>query len=396
MSKKTLEEVCALIVDCKNRTPPEAPPGKGVAYAIGTPHIVDGRISLDLARPVTEETFATWTSRAVPKPDDIILTREAPVGRVARIEGNMRVCLGQRTMLLRPDNKKVHHRFLEFLLKSSEVQNLLRAQASGSTVPHLRVSQVRELELPSLPSIREQQAIAAALGALDDKITANERITRTSSELATSQFILHTADADKVPLSKISTPILGGTPDRKNPEYWGGEVPWASAKDVAGSTGGIILDTEEKITLAAAEKTRAKPVPEGSVILTARGTVGAVARVTRDTALNQSCYAFTPGETPRSVLYETVLVAAQESLNVSHGTVFSTLNMKSFEHLLVPAMDKPQASSIEEAIRPLHNSAESALREARVLAELRDTLLPQLMSGKLRVKDAERIVEDNV
>ncbi|MEU2974023.1 restriction endonuclease subunit S [Nocardiopsis alba] len=399
MSKTTLEEICALIVDCKNRTPPEAPPGEGVAYAIGTPHIVDGRISINLARPVTEETFATWTSRAVPEEDDIILTREAPVGRVARVEKGMRVCLGQRTMLIRTDKDKANHRFLEFLLKSSEVQNSLHAYASGSTVPHLRVGQVRELEIPPLPQIHEQEAIAVTLGALDDKIAANERIAATAIELADARFSREATEIDfgNETFSSVAQVAGGGTPKTKEEEYWGGDIAWTTPTDVTALNSPYLFETSRRITPLGLENCASQIYPANSIFMTSRATIGAFAMPQFPAAVNQGfIVVLPPTEDLRWWLFHEMRSRVDEMRSLANGSTFLELSRKNFKAMPIRMPETEALQRFSATVGPLHRRACKAAAESRTLAELRDTLLPQLMSGKLRVKDAEKIVEDNV
>src|SRR5690606_16903207 len=108
----TLADVCLQITDCEHKTAPAAPRGTEYGYSVGTPCIKNGRLLLDAAKRVDRATYEKWTARAVPQKDDIILTREAPVGESALLDGNSRVCLGQRTVLLRPDPLKIDPRFL--------------------------------------------------------------------------------------------------------------------------------------------------------------------------------------------------------------------------------------------------------------------------------------------
>ncbi|WP_151771526.1 restriction endonuclease subunit S [Streptomyces abyssomicinicus] len=397
MSHLLLEDLCELIVDCKNRTPPEAQPGASVAgFAIGTPNIIDGRIRISEAKPVDQETFDTWTSRAIPREGDIVLTREAPVGRVGRVEAGMDICLGQRTMLLRPSTVRSDSRFLHYLLLSPVVQDLLHGHASGSTVAHLRVAQVRELKLPEVPDVFTQRQIGAVLGALDDKIAVNQRIASTADQLADAVFDRTVRSVGSRPMVEIVEPVLGGTPDRKVEEFWGGDLPWASVKDVANSVAGALVVTEECITTLGEQSSRAKRMPAGAVILTARGTIGLVARLTISAAFNQSCYAFVPGEIPPAVLFHLIRLASTRMMGLAHGTVFSTVNMKTFQHVAVPDIPRELLHSLEVELSPLHGLIEANLKESLTLSTLRDTLLPQLMSGRLRVKDAEKIVEDHV
>lgn len=112
-------------------------------------------------------------------------------------------------------------------------------------------------------------------------------------------------------------------------------------------------------------------------------------------AVNQSCYAFEPGSVPSSVLFHLVRSASESMLGMAHGTVFSTVNMKTFDHVDIPDPRGDGLERLNEELLPIHQLIESRLRESRTLATLRDILLPQLMSGRLRVKDAEKIVEDH-
>lgn len=297
-------------------------------------------------------------------------------------------------MLLRPNERRADSRFLHYFLLSPHIQGLLHAQASGSTVAHLRVGQVRDLRIPRVPEVAEQHRIGAVLGALDDKIVVNERIATTADSMCDLIFQSRAQQHTSVPMSQLLQPILGGTPDRKNESYWGGIIPWASAKDVVNATVGVVTSTEEYITEAATQNSRAKTMRPGSVVLTARGTVGAVARLAVPSAINQSCYAFEPGRVPAAVLFHMVRSASESMLGMAHGTVFSTVNMKTFDHVEIPDLPADVLETLNGDLASLHQLIVSHLRESRQLVTLRDTLLPQLMSGRLRVKDAEKIVED--
>lgn len=262
---------------------------------------------------------------------------------------------------------------------------------SGSVQPMLNRNYIAKVPV-AVPPLAEQRAIAEVLGALDDKIAANSMKASTAEQLAGVLFDKVSVDLNKIPVSQVLTPILGGTPNRKNPEFWGGQVHWASAKDVTSAPHSVVADTEEKITRMATEQTKAKPLPIGGVIVTARGTVGAVARLALPTSFNQSCYGFSPSELPPGLLYFSILRAAQRAKSLSHGSVFDTITMKSFDHLFIPDFGE-SAEKMEHQIAPLLETVDSSIKENKTLVSMRDALLPQLMSGKLRVRDAEAVVE---
>ena len=166
------------------------------------------------------------------------------------------------------------------------------------------------------------------------------------------------------------------------------------ARDVTGAPFGVVVDTQDRITELATAQTKAMPLPIGSVILTARGTVGAGARLGTPSSLNQSCYGFAPGRLPAGALYFSVLRATERAKEFAHGSVFDTITMRTFDHLEIGDMASDEWRAIEAQIEPLLASITQVVMENQQLSATRDALLPQLMFGKLRVKDAERIAEE--
>jgi type I restriction enzyme S subunit len=169
----TLGGLCEAIVDCEHKT---APPGDGYALSVGTRAMKNGRLLTDACKPVSQATYEAWTRRMRPKVGDLILAREAPVGQVVLVPENQRLCLGQRTVLIRPDGTKVHPRFLHYWLLGPDAQGTMAAQAGGATVAHLNVEDIRALDVSRLPiDVHLQNFAAAALGTLDDLIENNRR-----------------------------------------------------------------------------------------------------------------------------------------------------------------------------------------------------------------------------
>jgi len=181
----TLGDICELIVDSEHKTPPYEEDGH---LYIRTPNIGKGRLKLDDAKYVSDESYEEWTQRAVPQAGDLVLAREAPVGNVIMIPENQSVCLGQRTVLLRPDEERVVPRYLMYLLLGHEMQGLIQSLSTGSTVAHLNMSDIRSLSLPELPPLPVQRRIAGILGAYDDLIANNRRRIELLEEMATAIF----------------------------------------------------------------------------------------------------------------------------------------------------------------------------------------------------------------
>ena len=156
-------------------------------------------------------------------------------------------------------------------------------------------------------------------------------------------------DSPLVPISKIADIVLGGTPKRSEKAYWRGEIKWASAKDITSVNTRYIYNTEERITEIGLEESNTKLLPKDTIVITARGTVGAMAMLSEDMAFNQSCYGLISKDGVNSIyLYYALKASLSKISSVSYGTVFDTITMKSFDSIEIPV------PSIEEQKRIAH------------------------------------------
>jgi len=180
-----LGDLSELIVDCEHKTAPTQETGYP---SIRTPNIGRGYLILDGVNRVSEETYQLWTKRAVPQAGDIIMAREAPVGNAAMVPEGLKPCLGQRTLLIRPNRSKVFPAFLNYLLNGPEIQGVIHAKTNGATVAHLNMKDVRALPIPELPPLSNQRRIANILSAYDELIENNQRRIRILEDMARSLY----------------------------------------------------------------------------------------------------------------------------------------------------------------------------------------------------------------
>lgn len=157
---------CSEVIDCPHSTPHFQDEGVLVAR---TMHIKDGLFLESLASYVSEHQYRERITRLEPQPGDLVFTREAPVGEAFVVPLGMRICLGQRVMLLRPKEGKLEAAYLLAQIYSGSVKDRISTLTSGTTNPHLNVSEVKEFEIP-LPPIVEQQIIASRLCELDSRL----------------------------------------------------------------------------------------------------------------------------------------------------------------------------------------------------------------------------------
>lgn len=168
----TLQDVCELIVDCPHTSAKDEGEGHPL---IRTPNVGCGRLVLTNVYRVSQDVYEKRVSRAVPRRGDLILAREAPAGNVAIIPSGIEVCLGQRTMLLRPDSSFVVPEYLNYYLNAPEQRDRMLRLANGATVSHINVADIRNMPV-QLPSRVEQSKVAELLSIFDDKIKLNDQL----------------------------------------------------------------------------------------------------------------------------------------------------------------------------------------------------------------------------
>ena len=175
-----LSDVCEFIVDCPHSTAPDE--GKGYPL-IRTPNVGKGRLDLNGVHRVSESVYKQRIQRGAPRANDLIFAREAPAGNVALVQENQTVCLGQRTVLIRPNVQKVNPQYLVYYLLSPKPQYELLGTANGATVAHVNLPSIRNLKI-ELPEKSVQDKIGTILVTYDDLIENNQKQIKLLEEAA--------------------------------------------------------------------------------------------------------------------------------------------------------------------------------------------------------------------
>lgn len=217
----SLLQISQAVVDCHNKTAPYVNEG---IHLIRTTDIRNGRMDLSSTRQISEETYAYWARRMPPKSGDIFFTREAPMGEAAIVPDDEKVCLGQRSMLIRLFPNLFSNRFLLYVIQSPSFQTRMIEAAIGMTVKHLRVGGVEDLVVP-VPPKAEQDQIVAIVDALfsmcdrySDLLARKQRCATNLAGSAVSSLtgiaIEQEEESMKAPQTELIAPLrLGTAPD---------------------------------------------------------------------------------------------------------------------------------------------------------------------------------------
>lgn len=195
---------------------------------------------------------------------------------------------------------------------------------------------------------------------------------------------------DKYSLSKMITLIGGGTPKRSEPNYWNGDIFWFSVKDVPNEGEVFVITTQEKISELGLNKSSTKLLPVGTTIITARGTVGKIALVGYEMAMNQSCYGVQGINGVKQFMTYYLIKNAVEVLKKNtHGAVFDTITQSTFDTVTSIKPSIEMMDLFESKVEKIMGHIKNNLYENNSLIALRDTLLPKLLSGELDVSGVQ-------
>ncbi|MBX3680876.1 MAG: restriction endonuclease subunit S [Rhodocyclaceae bacterium] len=359
---------------------------------------------------------------------DVLLTIVGSVGQVAVVPDELSGWNIARAIAMIRPNKPELSRWISLVLRSPQAQYQLGVTANTTVQTTINLKDLRELRIP-LPDEDERGAIAHILGTLDDKIELNRRRNQTLEAMARALFQDWFVDFGPVrakmegrepylpddlwrlfperldeagkpegwemqPLSALFSIVGGGTPKTSMAEYWDGDIPWFSVVDTPAASNVFAVSTEKSVSEAGLNGSSARLVPKGTTIISARGTVGNLAIAGRDMAFNQSCYGLRGAEGVGDYF---VYLSAQQMVDqlrsMAHGSVFSTITRQTFERIQRPVPSSAILGAFDRVVTGWFDTVLSCVEESRTLAQLRDTLLPKLISGELRVADAEKFVE---
>jgi type I restriction enzyme S subunit len=415
---KRLDSVCDGTFDCPHSTPVLTMAGP---YIARSQDIRSGVFRIEEAGRVSEDVYRERTVRAEPRHGDLLYSREGTYfGIAAEVPPGIRVCLGQRMVLLRP-NSSVDPRFLLYWLNSPSMAVHIHGYRDGTVAERLNLPMIRQLPIP-LPPLPEQRAIAHILGTLDDKIELNRRMSETLEAIARALFKSWFVDFDPV-RAKAEGRDPGLPPHLADlfPDSFEdselGEIPagWRAAPlpDVldVNPTRALRKGVEAPYLDMANMPTRGHSPDDvvdrafGSGMRFMNGDT-LVARITP--CLENGKTAFVDfleagqvgwGSTEYIVLRPKPPLPDEFAYCLARSTEFRDFAIQSMtgssgrqrvpaeslSHFRVVAASKPVAELFAWFIQPLFARASGATKEGHTLAALRDTLLPKLISGEMRV-----------
>jgi type I restriction enzyme S subunit len=412
------------IIDYRGKTPNKVSSG----VPLITAKIVKNGAIEPPTEFVAEAEYEAWMTRGLPMPGDVILTTEAPLGEVAQLKHG-HVALAQRIILLRGRKGELDNSYLAFLLQSDEVRKQLISRSSGTTVSGIKQSELRKVLL-RLPPYEEQKRIGQLLGSLSEAIHSKQEINKTVEAIARAIFKSWFVDFDPVRAkvegrepegidaatatlfpSQFEDSELGVIPQRwsvrslvdicvSNHRSIGKECRLSEIQyvDISSVEPGRIASTAA-YRLTEAPSRAKRLVVDGDVIWSCvrpnRRSYALVLQPPGDMVVSTGFVTLSATEVPFSFLYLAVTMDSFVGYLTSRadGAAYPAVRPHTFESAKLVVPPKDIANKFHELTEPLMRKRQWNFDQARTLSEVRDTLLPRLISGKLRVPEAEKLVE---
>lgn len=395
-------------------------------------NIGDNRVVTEgIARITTQD--AERLSRYLVRTGDIVYSRRGDVERRAliRAEEDGWLC-GTGCLRVRFGNGEIDPLYASYYLSHPTVREWIVRHAIGATMPNLNTSILSALPFV-VPPPSEQKAIANILGTLDDKIELNQQMNGTLEAIARAIFKSWFVDFDPVrakmdgkqpvgmdaataelfpdefedsALEKIPKGWRvgrlrdcckrvenGGTPKRSEPKYWEpGTIPWLTSGEVRQK---IVTATENFISTEGFVNSSAKLWSSGTTVVALYGaTAGQVCFLAQEMCTNQACCGLVPTENMQFFIYLLASSSVKTLERQARGSAQQNLSQQIIADFTTIIPENTVLKQFDKSVQSLFDKWIANLHESKTLATIRDTLLPKLLSGEIRIKEAEKIVEE--
>ena len=401
-----LEEVCKSIADGDHMPPPKS--NKGIPF-VTISNIVDNRLDFSNTHFVPLSYYDGLDDKRKPNVGDTIYSVVGTFGKPVYVKEDKPFVFQRHIAILRPDESKVVPQFLFYKLLSPQFYRKADVMAVGAVQRTISLTSLRNATI-QLPPLKIQSKIVDVLSSLDDKIAVNKKICENLEAQAQALFKHWFVDFapfrdGKFVESELGlipegwrvgkaedfyTINIGKTPPRAERQWFseskGNNKIWISISDM-GSCGTFISDSKEYLTPEAQSKFNVVMVPAGTILLSFKLTIGRVAIADNELTTNEAIARFIlPNSDYREFTYLYLRQYKYGSLG-STSSIATAVNSKIIKSmpLLMPSIEV--LTKFSSFVSKLFDEMRILNKESARLATLRDTLLPKLMSGEIKVNE---------
>ena len=330
---------------------------------------------------------------------ELLITVVGSIGECAIVPENLKGWNVARAVSVAKIKREYDIRFIKYAFQTDDLIFQMYGNTNDTVQPTLNLSSLKALKF-SIPPLTEQQSIASILSSLDDKIDLLHRQNATLEKMAETLFRQWFVERfpepvegeakeewEEKPLSFFGAIICGKTPPKSKHEYFNGKIPFIKIPDMHGKI--FVFDSEDSLTKCGRDFQANKTLPPFSISVSCIATVGLVTMNAFESQTNQQINSIIPKKDYYRYFLYLQMNSMYDELHAmaSGGTATLNLNTSNFAKITVPYVDDNYLINFNEATKPLFDKVYNNQTQIRTLTALRDTLLPKLMSGEVRVEN---------
>jgi type I restriction enzyme S subunit len=380
------DEYCTKVADGTHDTPRPIELGE---YLITSKHITGGTVDLSSAYRISKEDFEKINIRSRVDKWDVLVSMIGTVGEIVLVDHEPSYAIKNIGLFKCGDEIKA--RWLKYYLQSPIGKEEIQSRMCGTTQEYISLGELRKLPI-KFPPLPEQLAIVGVLSSLDDKIELLRRQNKTLEFMAGALWRkMFVEDADpnwKIGKLGDCISVKGGTtPSTTNPEFWNGTISWTAPRDLSGSNKVFLHETERKITAKGLSQIGSGLLPIGTVLLSSRAPIGYLTISNVPVAINQG-YIAVICDCLFSNYYMFFWIKSNMDLIIgaANGSTFLEISKSVFKSLEITISDKNDLNKFNSIVKPIFDKILSNEIQISRLSRLRDSLLPKLISGEVRVR----------
>jgi type I restriction enzyme S subunit len=399
----TIGDLCTKVTDGSHFSPQEVSSGHPM---FSVKDMVENGFDYSKVKRISKEDYMKLSKGdCKPRKDDILIAKDGSylkhvfVCKEEKEEGIL-----SSIAILRPDKNKIYPDYFKHLLRAPSVKGMMESFVSGSALPRIVLKDFKKMKL-SIPDVPTQRRIASILSAYDDLIEINNKriklLEETARELYNEWFVRMRFPGYRemklvkgVPegweineLKKIGIIITGKTPSTFIKEYYNGETPFIKTPDMHGNM--FIFHTEEYISEKGVKSQKNQTLPAGSIVVNCIGALaGSVSITTQISQTNQQIHSIKLHD---HIDLEYLFWAISDLKEMIHqygntGSTMTNLSKGKYENLKILYPSKKLILEYHKIVLPIFEQIKILLKQNNQLRQIRDRLLPRLISGKLQVK----------
>lgn len=286
--------------------------------------------------------------------------------------------------------------FLYYLLSTKKKELLNYGAGNGSTMPIITKSMFSQLEI-KLPSVKVQRKLVACLNPLDDKIELNRQINKNLLRLMSVQWnkLFGSLNAENGHFTDLATITAGGTPSKKNDDYFGGDISWITPKDMSLTNDVFIERGALNITDAGLKGSSAKLLPKGTLLFSSRAPIGYLGIAANPVTTNQGFKSLVPKRDENTeYLYFLLINLTSYIEGIAGGSTFKEISGAGMKSVEFPLPTNNQIDAFHNQVAPMFDLVKNNERQNKNLTKLRNLLLPKLLAGDIDLSNIEMVMNN--